>query len=261
MNVDIFQFDKITDFLNDVFKEKKRVNPSFSLRSWCQQMEISSPGAFNQMMNGKRPFPKKAINKITEALNLKDHEAVYFKELYLQEDNNSKKISAILSKLNPKSWRPKKITKDEEILSSPLFFGVKTLKARDAFYSGTFSELRDLFCDDVSDLEVKEVVKILKAHNEELNLKKRLVSTMDVNNVKVQDAHDYYLELAKKRVHSVSLAEREYGSYSLNIDIKRLPEFKEKLRYFMDAMIEEFAEDKENMRTYQFGSYLYPLDK
>lgn len=262
MNVDIFQFDSITDYLNGVFKQKKQVNPSFSLRSWCQQMEISSPGAFNQMMNGKRPFPKKVISKIADTLNLKYHEATYFKELYLQDDiEGPKKITKVLDKLNPRNWRAKKVTKDKEILSSPLFFAVKTLYARDAFYSGTFGELKDLFANDIEDNDIENVANMIKKHTQEIKSDKRLVTTTDVKDPKVQDIHSYYLELAKKRVHSVPVDEREYGNYSFNIDPKRIPELKERMRFFIDSVIEDFAEDKEGMRTYQLGSYLYPLDK
>ena len=72
---------KTSTLLNDKFKEKKEINPSFSIRSWANQLGLKSHGALQQILAGKRTVPKKYIPSISQSLDLSVGETMYFETL------------------------------------------------------------------------------------------------------------------------------------------------------------------------------------
>lgn len=258
----VYAYSNISNYLKDYFWQKKKQNPNFSLKVWCDQIGISSTGAFHQMINGKRPIPIKFLNTICESLKFNDQERQYFTQLYLLENSEvkTKKVS-YLDKINPLKWKTKKIVKDPKILSAPLLFTMRTLLQRLSLKELNFSNFRTLLNNDISDNEIKEALKVAKEHKESLNNKERLVTTIDVPNVDIQEHHRYFLDLAARRILTSTVQNKEYNSYSINIKKERLNEAKEKIRFFMDSFIEEFDDDLEGDSSFQIGNYFFELTK
>lgn len=258
----IYAYDSLSTYLKDYYSLRKRKSPGFSIQVWADQIGITSNGAFSQMINGKRKIPARFVRRLAKYLKLNDHETQYFTELYLLErSNNEKTDTSFLDKLNPLKWNQKKVTENKNILSHPITFGIKTIFDRNKLKELSFENLRTLFSSDITDDEIKEGLKTVNQCHEvfEESEGERLVTTIDTGNVDIQKIHEYYLELAKKRVKSTNVHKREFNNYSFNIKKERLPEAKEKMRFFLDSFIEEFNDNENGDEVYQLGAYLYSL--
>lgn len=260
--MDIFKYYDISLFLKEVFESKKKENPKFSLRYWSNKLGVSSAGAFNQMINGKRAIPAKLIPRISNSLDFETSEMIYFKELYFisKKTNNEQEKIKYLQEFNPYHWKKKHTVTDKKVLLSPLFFALKTLLKRKKNLPLKFNEVRKVLSKDIDNDDIKNALKIIR--QSEISKEedsKRWVTTTDKVDSDVQRIHQYYLELAKKRVSSSVIDNKEFNSHSINIKPEHLPQIKDRIRYFTDTLIEEFDHDNETSETFQFGSYLYSL--
>lgn len=261
----IYKYDRLSDYLKDIYLSKKKMNDSFSIRSWAIMMGIPSAGAFNQMLSGKRKLSLKYIPAIIQSLNLDENEKRYFLELYISDssDEKSLEIKENLQKLNPFKWRKKKKLIDEDLLDSHLFLVLRTILKRKPQLDLNFLKLRKLICDDIENREIINLIdkyNVLDKMKKRLYGKDRLVTQDDIENVKVQKGHQFFLNLASKRIKTTDVTERNYSTYSVNIDSHRLPQLKERIRFFTDSLIEEFGDEKGDI-TYQLGNYLFPITK
>lgn len=258
--MNIYSYTNLANYLSDFYQFKKKDNPVFSLQIWCQKLGMTSTSALSHILNGQRAIPAKFVPKFIENIKLSDDEARYFMELYFQEKLNEKpNKNSFIYKMNPFNWKKKKITADYSILSSPLYFAIRTIMQRDGLENSNFESLRDILTNDISDSAIKKIMTLI--HYQSDVDSDRLVTTTDVPDPRVQDIHAYYLDLAIKRVKSVDITNREFSNYSLNIDPKNIPAIKKKIRFFVDSLIEEFDDDVKENCTFQFGSYLYPITK
>ena len=105
--LEIFKYSSPYTYLKDACEEKKKINPSFSIRSWARNLGLKSHASLNQMLQGKRSIPKKHIPNFIKSLNLSTNEAIFFETLVsLGNAKNLNEKEFYYSKL--KSISPKK---------------------------------------------------------------------------------------------------------------------------------------------------------
>lgn len=243
----------------DTYLFKKSKNPSFSIRSWCSSMGIKSAGAFNQMLHGKRSVSSKVIPNIIESLCLSEEEISYLNVLFLDQNESSSWAQERLKKISPLNWRKKEyIDEENDILKTYLSFPFKTFLKRKKIEIGQ-ENLESIFSKDIDSHDIALLVDYLSEIKKIESSKKSLRTRPDISSLNTKRVHESFLRLATKRLFTCDISKREYNSFSLNIKEKDMKLFKKRVRYYTDALIEEFADDKNGDITYQMGNYLYPI--
>lgn len=257
--INIYDYDDLSAYLKDVFFKKIETNKNLSLRALANKLDIPSSSAFNQMLRGHRPVPAKFITPIASELQLSGNELRYFNELYFKSKNqNDKSIDKVLKKMNPQNWRKKKFIQPESIPAT-LFFALKTFSKRKIDFN--IANIKSNFSDFIDEAQLEKAFENFNQKAKKTNSSDRFVTKPDNASDKVKEIHINYLDLAQRSLLSVEPERREFNSYSINIQEKEMPIIKERIRFFLDSLIEEFGDDKNADATFQLGNYLYPLTK
>lgn len=78
---DIWKYTNYRQFLVDFYTERKRSDPTFSLRCFAKKANFPSHGLLKFLMEGKRNLSKKTLVKLMPALDLGSDQAQYFENL------------------------------------------------------------------------------------------------------------------------------------------------------------------------------------
>ena len=101
----IFDYNDPTEYLLSVYNEKKKRNPSFSLRAWTKQIGLRHHAMLSMIFSGKRRLKPGIATKIKNSLDLNPIESRYFDMLVMfkNSDNQEEKgfYADILSGLRP----------------------------------------------------------------------------------------------------------------------------------------------------------------
>lgn len=256
--VNIYEFESLSSYLKAVFEDKKKANPMFSIRAWCKVIGVTSPGALNQIVNGKRDMPLRHFDSLSDYLEIGVEEQEYLKELFFSS-KVKKDFRKRLQKLNPLLWKKKNIVKNKKVVSNFMLFTLRDLLKRADSKDLTFEDLRREFCEDISDEEIGKAYYGYMEYSDRLAKKGRLKTEKNKTSESVQNVHEYFLELAQKRLKSVPVEKRNFTNFSINIDESRVEELKKRIEFYTDSLIEEFDDDKNANVTYHLGSLLYPV--
>ena len=257
--------------LNDKFKEKKRRNPSFSIRSWATQLGLKSHGALQQMLAGKRGIPKKYIHSMAKSLDLSVGETMYFETLVDFEKAKTQDEKNIyyerLNHLRPQKREVKFLDVEHyKYFQNPLHSIIRTLIEREDFVNDpTWIQKTLRFKTTIR--EIEEVIKRLKTLdllNEKdgklIKKYKAIQNKTDVPSKAVQEFHKKMSTVAQEEVSKQSVSEREYNSFCFNIKKGQLQNAKKRLREFTQEFMDEFeANSKQSDDTYHLNIQLFSL--
>ncbi|MBT3980632.1 MAG: TIGR02147 family protein [Bacteriovoracaceae bacterium] len=230
--------------LKTILENKKKRNPSYSLRSFARDLKVSAT-ALSQVMNGKRSFSKKNCEKILNNLNLSPIEKERFlkgkadlkTQKFLQiEDDQFQFIShwyyvAVLMQFLKKE-KPglAKISNNLGIEKSKVSNAIKTLK-----------RLKLLIVDG----------KGLKPCTG--NFK----TTIDNPSRAIKNHHRENLELAAFALENVNVEDREISSMTLNIDPGKIEEAKKHIVDFKRKFCKKVEKDDGDL-TYTLCVQFFP---
>lgn len=257
--MNVFEYNSMNSFFKDYFNFQKRKNPKFSIRTFSKELEITSPGALNQMLNGKRNIPAKHFQKFLEHLNFSIEEEFYLKELYIQSLANVK--ISFLNKINPLRWKKMKVASNEDTFKYPVLFAIRDILKREDMMFADVKKLEKELCLEIKSKDIESAYKFYCFNEKKYPKNARLVNQFDKKNTDVQDIHCYFLELAKKRIRNTDVSQREYNNFSVNIKKSDIPLIKSKIRFAIDSILEEFSDNEEGDATYQITNAFYPLSK
>lgn len=268
----IFNYIEPASFLNDVFEEKRKTNPLFSLRSWAKQLGMKSHGPLHAMLNGQRAIPKKYIPKLLSSLKLNAKEIKYFEALIdFSRAKNMEEKEFYHQRLQ--SLSPKELREVEDLVAYK--YHVDPLH----HIIGEMTELKD-FKDSLpwikshmrinpNMLEIEEALNrllslgVLKRDNGKLQKQIQHIYTKnDIMDKAIQQYHMRMGQIAIDQIEKQPVEEREFSGVTFNIHKKDLPKIKEALREFSDQLIQSFeAKSKEGEETYHLNLHFFSLTK
>jgi len=243
--------------LKDEFSQRQRKNPSYSLRSFAQQLGFSA-GTVSSLLNSKRTLTPKTAQKLVERLSLSPLKKEIFKtsvkndyysrlgltpEEYsttvLDEEAHYRIIAewehyAILTLMELKSFR-----------SNPSWIGEK-LGIPTARVEQTLERLL-----------AEKLIKKDKKGNYARTFEK-LSTSEDISSQALKEAHHEELQLAREKLYAVSVEDRDFSSVTLALSKKRLQEAKEKIRLFRKEMMALLKDDDAD-EVYQLQIQFYPF--
>jgi len=77
----IFEFIDYRQFLSEYYLNKKATSKYFSYRYFSQKIGLNSPSFLKAVIEGKRNLTRPMLERFCKALNFKEKESLYFKNL------------------------------------------------------------------------------------------------------------------------------------------------------------------------------------
>ena len=84
-------------FLDDYYKERKRRQPSFSYRYFCQKAGITSSALYKEVVNGTRNLTGRTVEAFIRGLGLTEPDGAFFRTLvhFNQTESEQEKLEAL----------------------------------------------------------------------------------------------------------------------------------------------------------------------
>jgi len=272
MTLFIYDYMKSAVFFQDCFKIKKQRNPLFSLKSWSNQLGLNSHGSLQQILAGRRLLPKKHLVKMEKSLQLKRDESAYLETLlnYERASSEEEKKGLHLELVKLKKVRESNNVTEVDYFDffvNPLHAILLTLIARSDFrldydwikeqliFKTTLDEIRE----SVARLERFNLINIEK--DRVILCQRSVKNRLDVPSMAVQIFHQKMAMYAASQVELQPPSQREFNSFSFNMDSKNISSAKEKIRNFLKDFYAEFECSEKGSSTYQFNLHLLKLSQ
>lgn len=268
-----YMYLEVGKLLSDKFAEKKKRNPSFSIRSWASQMGLKSHGALQQMLAGKRPVPKKYIPVMSKSLDLTVGETMYFETLIDFEKAKGQEEKDVyyerLNHLRPQKREVKVLEiENYKYFQNPLHSIIRTLIEREDF-KNDLSWIQEVLRFKATQKEISQAIERLIALNllEEKNgelkkVHKAVQNQFDIPSSAVQEFHKKMSLVASEEVSLQDVTEREFSSFCFNIKKNQFKKAKEALRELTQNFISEFeAGPNTSNETFHLNVQLFSLTK
>lgn len=242
--------------LREVFSQKQRVNPRYSMRSYARFLEIHS-SHLSAIFNEKRALPLKKVEVVAEKLELSPKEKKEFLNSILEKNKKNKKLK--ITKTN------KKVLKEEaayRIIAEWEHYAVlNLLKLQDfqSCYSWMAARLGIKLSRVkvvVENLIVSEILE-RNVHGDLQRKTLALDTSDDIASEALKKAHSEHCDLAKEKLYTVDVLKRNYSTVTFSINPKDLAEIK-KIIYEFEEKMSQF-ERKDAQEVYQMGIQLFPL--
>ncbi|MFZ4715845.1 MAG: TIGR02147 family protein [Bacteriovoracaceae bacterium] len=242
----------VQNLLNRKLVEYKTINTHFSIRSLARRLEMQ-PSATSEILKGKRKVSFKKAQQIAEKLLLNPSERA---ELFRHFNPQLKKSKQDLSllKLNAHQFA---------VISEWTYYAILSLMETSDFQSKTswIATRLGLSLSKVEEnLKKLEELKLIKvgAQGKMTRTHAKLNTSDDVLEPSIQKSHLSDLEMAKQKLVSIPVKQRDFTSFTLPVDPDLLPKAKEILRKAQDDL-DELMRESQCTEVYRVCMYLFPL--
>jgi len=269
----IFKYLDASQFLRDSWEEKRKNNPAFSMRSWARTLGLASHAPLNLMLAKKRPMPKKYVPKLIQSLNLNKEEGLYLETLIdLDRTKTLAEKEYYLERL--KTLSPEKqlnLVEVEEfkLLSDPIHTIILEMTNLKNF-QGDPKWIQSVLHFPITISRIEKAIErlvnmgLLSQSSDGIYIKtnQHIAGRVDVEDLGCLNYHKTISQLAAGLVSKQNLNQREYNSYSLNINKKDIYRAKIMMREFIDKFINEIEATKDTAEeTYQFNMQFFEITK
>lgn len=252
---------RVQQLLMRKFLEMKSKNPQFSVRALAQRLEMQ-PGATNEILKGQRRVSRKIAEKIADKLSLDPSERTdLLKDFPLTLKRNTQGRKA-----RSQDLEVLKLNADQfELIAEWIHFAILSLIRVKDFKSDVGWIANRL---GVTDVEARKAILRLQhlnlIHIGENGVITRtpqpIRTTDDIKDLSLQRMHMNDMEMAREKIQSVRVDQRDFTNYTFPANPKTLKRAKEIIRKAQDDL-EELMNDDEAKDVYRVCMYLFPLTK
>lgn len=242
--------------LAELFEEKKRLNPAFSLRAFARLLGVS-PASISQVLSGKRHLSRKLAREVAQRLGFSPLETQEWMQGHLRaryEEQATETPSPYqlleLDRFNLISdWYHYAILSLSE---------VKAASAKPEWIARRLNITRAQAVDALARLERLKLIEIRGGKF------RQTVPPLDTPNgvpsAALRKHHSQILHKADLAQHEMPIEEREYGTLTMAVNPARLPQARERLRALRDEL-SAILENGKRERVYILSYQLFPLDR
>ncbi|MEC9283750.1 MAG: TIGR02147 family protein [Bdellovibrionota bacterium] len=253
--------EKFVQLLNQELKQRKSVNPSYSMRAYARDLGLSS-ASLSQILSFKRNLSFDTANKILEKANIEKALAKQLRSelLRLKEQNKLNRKATFLEPNQPlKSLAPE----DEYIIKNWWAFAILTLSTTKSFIGRKDFIAQRL---NLEEEQVEECLEILykssylnkNYRGEYVFAGKNFTTGTDIPNEFLKQQHRDLLKIAALKQEELSVDERDFSFICMNGNKNDLPRMKEWIKRFRRDFMNEF-ESKENEDVFRLCLQLFPV--
>jgi uncharacterized protein (TIGR02147 family) len=248
--------------LNDALAQRKKRNPSYSMRSFANFLDINA-ASLSSILNGKRPLPIKKIRTVADKLKLNQNE----KSLFINCSSLGK-INLTDIELNDVNYERKLIVDDEthyNIIAQWEHYALLSLLELDHFVSD------NQWIADELNITLKRTIEVIenllkkgllvKDSNDQYYRNSESVITPDeIVSPALRASHKEAMDMGKQKIDELDIHLRDFTSFTLPGDLSKLSEAKVLIREFKEKL-ECLFEAKELPKTnvIQCNLQLFPI--
>lgn len=267
--LNIYEFKDPVAFLEAYYAFIKNLNPDISIRKWSKILGINSPDILSEILKRKKKLTLSLAKEVGPKLGFDSSEQLYFEVMIriINENIFDEKqiLERVLSEI--KQLRGTKIiVEDNTIFSHWAHMAILSL-SRVKNIKCTKESIKDYLIDSVSHEEIAECVNRLLdlkllIQNENGELKRFHDHTISKNDVYQKPPHNYFIQVSElaKRGSQEHAEDREFQCFSLSINHKQVPAFKEAIRNFR-SKLGTLADSENSDQVYQVNIQFFPLSK
>jgi uncharacterized protein (TIGR02147 family) len=250
---------KIQQLLKKRFLEIQSRTPSFSIRSFAEQLGMQ-PGATNEIIKGQRRVSRKIAERIADKLALDPSERAALLTDFpskLKRNTKAKKQTSEKNEIH-------KMNMDQfALISDWVYFAILSLiQIKD--FSSEISWISQRL--GVSELDTRRAIIRLQSlkliHIDNKGTISRTAQPIrtsdDIRNQSLQQMHLNDMEIAKEKIQKISVSDRDFTNYTFPANPQSLNRAKEILRQAQDDL-ESLMNDKDAREVYRVCMYLFPL--
>jgi len=238
-------------------EEKKRLNPSYSLRAFARNLRIS-PASLSQMISGKRPVTKKSVLRIAHSpcVSAEVREAL-LEGLKVSEKQKEAGNRIASQTLELETFR---------VIANWYHFAILSMTrlSQNRSDPGWVSEkLGITLAQAKSAVDRLKNLRLLRIKGGKMEqTSSRLTTRDDVPDEAIRLFHHQILDKASMSLDCDPVDQREFSCEILAIDPSRLGMLKEEIRKFklaLNQLTQDSADKKE--RVYSLSIQFFPLDR
>ncbi|OFZ81353.1 MAG: hypothetical protein A3K03_13815 [Bdellovibrionales bacterium RIFOXYD1_FULL_44_7] len=263
----IGQYLNYREFLKDELERRVQVNPQYSLRAFARDIQIS-PQVLSDLLKEKKGISSEVAIRIAERLGLSTEESSYFYDLVELSQARSESVRQVIRyRLGRYQENETYRTLQEDIfriIADWHHYAILELTFTKGFKKDPAWIAKRL---NITPIEVRQAIERLLRLEllEEVDgtIKKtevNITTLQDVPSAAIRKLTAQLLTKASESLETQEVSERDFGTMTMAIDPKRLPEAKERIRKFRRELT-VFLESGERTEVYNFGSQLFRLSR
>jgi uncharacterized protein (TIGR02147 family) len=266
----IYTYIDYRKYLKEFYEESKAAKKYFSYRFFAQRAGLNAPILLKMVIDGKRNLSRKTIEKFIAGTNLKDKEAVFFRNLVLFNQAKSSlekqehyRVLRSLSRMVP-----------QHIIEDDHF---------DYFDKWYFSAVREGIChykykDDwelvascvnppITPDQAREAVEWLLEHgllkknkNGSYEQAHKAISTRsEVKSIVVRNFNRKMMQIAERSLDAVPVKKRYATGVTIGLSQEAYDIIVAEIEAFRDRVVQIVNSLQQSDRVYQVGIQLFPL--
>lgn len=242
--------------LKQVFSDKQRKNPQYSIRAFSRDIGIDS-SSLSKILKGKRRFPLTKVDTLSKNLSFSPRE----KRVFIESLNNLDQVYEQISI----DEEDKRYLLDEsyfDIISEWEHYAVLELFELDEFIVNrknmAFKLGLDLNRVDVVLNNLMDVGLLEFQNGEYVKVHGGLRTSEDILSNALKASHKETMEMGIEKIEEVDLDLRDFSSTTMAIDPKKLNEAKILIREFRQKM-DSLLSKGDKSEVYQLAVQFYPL--
>lgn len=268
MTPTIYGYQEPRSYLRDVFAQKQRANPLFSLRAWARQMGFRCHTSLVLLLSGKRKIRPEHVERLNRALRLQGDQEKYLRLLVQLQTSTSEaeraECVARLQLLQPSAEESFLEGERFRLVADWLHMAILEMtKLRD--FQGDSAWIAARLGFGVKPAQVEEALERLVAlglmareGDRLVKTQARLTTPKDRAGEGIREHHRQVLTNAIAALETQGIDERVYNSCTMTVASSRLEEAKElilKFRADMAKLMEQDGGDE----TYQLSVQFFRL--
>lgn len=263
----IGQYFDYREYLKAELESRIHTNTQYSLRAFARDLNVL-PQVLSLVINGKKNISSEVSIEIAKKLKLSNEEVSYFHDLVELSQAKSENLKEIIKYRLTKY----KENKSYQILQEDIFkiisdwhhYAILELTFTKDFKNDTAWIAKRL---NISAAEVKKAIDRLLSfellEDSAGTLRKTEVNistTQDIPSAAVRKATKQLLSIAEKALEDQPVEKRDFGTMTMAIDPKKLPQAKKMIRKFRRDLT-EYLESGDRTEIYSFSTQLVSLTK
>jgi uncharacterized protein (TIGR02147 family) len=271
----VFKYLDYRLFLKDVFVEKKKDNPHFSIRMVARRLGCN-PGFFNRVLSGQRNLSQQYVLKLGDILKLTVKQKNYFDLLvhYTQSKKQVEKDHYFRQLDVFRSSKVKATGLAQHLMYSQWYYIVlremlNAVPCRD-YSDETCKRISPLFEPKVTSEQIKQAFATL----DELGLLTRrtdgafsareqfITSGTDIPQVVINRVLMQFMDLAKYAIDRFGRQERSLSTLTFSVSEKGYEKIRERLEQYRREILSLVNDEDEPIdRVYHLNMHLFPVTK
>lgn len=268
----IYDYSDYRKYLRDFYKEKKRLNKSFSHRSFMKSAELSSENHLWQVIAGRRNLTNGSIRKFAKGLKLKKHEADYFENLiFFNQAKTSDEKNHYYKKLasSKRYIEARHLEKEQfEYLSKWYYAAVRELVLLPNFKNDPEWIARRLN-PAITIKEAEEAMALLfrlgllsiDDDGRVVQAERHLSTGYEVQSLAAVNFHKQMIAKASEALDRVRAEHRDISALTVAVSKEKISEVKRRIHQFKRELHEYMAEGENADVVYQFNLQLFNLSE